>query len=110
MNQFVSQLSLKKPDVLKLIIARSKRLLKNAAAVNSTRWALFNRLKETGLRVSTGYGGLTKFNRTRLRFPKSNWIDAGGVGQIESLEVVNNRSHPKLLLRARIYCQKRAAG
>lgn len=38
----------KKPDVLKRILAQAKAPLKDAAAVNSTRWLLFNRLKETG--------------------------------------------------------------
>jgi 5-methylcytosine-specific restriction endonuclease McrA len=56
----------KKPDILKRILAQAKRPLKDAAAVNSTRWALFNRPKEAGLPVVTGSGGLTKFNRTRL--------------------------------------------
>ncbi|WP_333441482.1 HNH endonuclease [Microcoleus sp. herbarium2] len=37
----------KKPDVLNKILVQAKRPLKNASAVNSTRWALFNRLKET---------------------------------------------------------------
>ena len=62
----------KKPDIQKRIIAQAKRPLKDAAAVNSTRWALFNRLKETGLPLVTGSGGLTKFNRTRLELPKTH--------------------------------------
>ena len=60
----------KKPDIPKRILAQAKRPLKDAA-VNVTPWALFNRLKETGLPVVTGSGGLTKFNRTRLELPKS---------------------------------------
>jgi 5-methylcytosine-specific restriction endonuclease McrA len=32
----------KKPDLLKRILSQAKRPLKDAAAVNSTRWALFN--------------------------------------------------------------------
>ena len=62
----------KKPDVLKRVLALALRPLKDAAAVNSTRWALFNQLKETGLPVETGTGGRTKFNRTRLELPKSH--------------------------------------
>jgi len=45
---------------------------KLSKAVWSIRWALFNRLKETGLRVVTGSGGLTKFNPTRLELPKTH--------------------------------------
>ena len=54
----------KKPDIPKRILAQAKRPLKDAA-VNLTCWALFNRLKETGLPIVTGSGGLTKFNLTR---------------------------------------------
>jgi len=78
----------KQPDVLKRVLAQSKRPLKDAAAVNSTRWALFNRLKEMGLPVSTGSGGLTKFNRTRLELPKAHWIDAACVGHVDELKVL----------------------
>lgn len=96
-TQDIEKFLAKKPDVLKRIIAQAKRPLKDAAAVNSTRWALFNRLKETGLPVSTCSGGLTKFNRTRLELPKSHWIDAACVGQVESLEVLTNQP---LLIKA----------
>jgi 5-methylcytosine-specific restriction endonuclease McrA len=60
--------------------AQAKRPLKDAAAVNTTRWALFNHLKSMGLPVETGSGGLTKFNRTRRGLPKAHWIDAACVG------------------------------
>ena len=87
----------KKPDVLKRILAQSKRPLKDAAAVNSTRWALFNRLEKTGLPVSTGSGGLTKFNRTRLNLPKTHWLDAACVGQVDLLQVLTDQP---LLIKA----------
>ena len=44
----------KKPDVLKRIQAQAKKPLKDAAAVNATRWTLFERLKAIGLPVETG--------------------------------------------------------
>jgi 5-methylcytosine-specific restriction endonuclease McrA len=96
-TQDIKQFLVKKPDVLKCILAQAKRPLKDAAAVNSTRWALFMRLKETGLPVSSGSGGLTKFNRTRLKLPKTHWLDAACVGQIESLELLTNKP---LLIKA----------
>lgn len=83
-EQFLS----KKPDVLKKVLAQAKRPFKDAAAVNSTRWALFNRLKETGLEVLTGSGGLTKFNRTRLELPKTHYFDAACVGETPELLVL----------------------
>jgi hypothetical protein len=87
----IEQFLAKKPDILKRLLAQAKRPLKHTAAVNLTRWALFNRLKETGLPVVTGSGGLTKFNRTRLELPKTHWLEVACVGQIESLEVLTNK-------------------
>jgi 5-methylcytosine-specific restriction endonuclease McrA len=87
-TQDIEQFLSKKPDVLKKILSQAKRPLKDATVVNSTRWALFNRLRMTGLPVSTGSGGLTKFNRTRLQLPKSHWLDAACVGKVEELKVL----------------------
>ena len=87
----------KKPELLKKIQLQAKRPLKDAAAVNSTRWALFNTLKLTGLPVETGSGGLTKFNRTRLGLPKTHWLDAACVGVVDALEVLINQP---LLIKA----------
>ncbi|MFY7805156.1 MAG: RNA-guided endonuclease IscB [Limnoraphis robusta] len=90
-TQDIEKFLVKQPDVLKRILAQSKRPLKDAAAVNSTRWSLFNQLKETGLPVSTGSGGLTKFNRTRLNLPKTHWLDAACVGKVESLKILTRQ-------------------
>lgn len=62
------------------IEAQAKKPLKDAAAVNSTRWALCERLKSLGLPLETGSGGLTKFNRMQRDLPKAHWIDAACVG------------------------------
>ncbi|MCG5061979.1 MAG: HNH endonuclease [Limnoraphis sp. WC205] len=93
----IEQFLLKKPDVLKKIQAQSKRPLKDAASVNSTRWALLNGLKDTGLDVTTGSGGLTKFNRTRLQLPKTDYFDAACVGDTLELFVLANQP---LLIKA----------
>jgi 5-methylcytosine-specific restriction endonuclease McrA len=74
-----------KVDLLKRILSKAKQPLKDAAAVNSTRWKLFKTLKETGLAVGTGSGGQTKFNRVRLGLPKEHWVDAACVGKVEQL-------------------------
>lgn len=87
----------KKPDVLKKVLAQAKRPLKDAAAVNSTRWALFNALKTTGLTVTTGSGGRTKFNRSRLNLPKIHWLDAACIGEVDTLEVLTKKP---LLIKA----------
>jgi 5-methylcytosine-specific restriction endonuclease McrA len=70
----------KKPEQIERIAAQAKAPLKDAAAVNTTRWALFKRLKEFGLPVECGSGGLTKFNRTQRGLPKTHWLDATCVG------------------------------
>lgn len=71
----------KDPTKLSKILAQAKRPLADAAAVNTTRWALFRVLKETGLPVETGSGGLTKFNRSQQKLEKSHWLDAACVGK-----------------------------
>jgi 5-methylcytosine-specific restriction endonuclease McrA len=71
------------------IEAQAKQPLKDLAAVNATRWRLFERLKSLGLPIETGSGGLTKFNRTKRSLPKAHWIDAACVGNStpEKIEV-----------------------
>lgn len=60
---------------------KANQPLKEAAAVNATRWALFERLKLTGLPIETGTGGRTKFNRVSQDYPKAHWIDAACIGE-----------------------------
>jgi len=60
--------------------ARAKQPLKDAGAVNATRWALHRRLVATNLPVEVGTGGRTKWNRTRRSLPKAHWTDAACVG------------------------------
>lgn len=61
--------------------AKAKTSLKDAAAVNASRWVLFEKLKASGLPVECGTGGRTKFNRLKLGLPKAHWIDAACVGK-----------------------------
>ena len=60
---------------------QARRSLKDAASVNSTRWAMFGMFKATGMPVEAGTGGRTKFNRTKQGYPKVHWIDAACVGE-----------------------------
>ncbi len=55
--------------------------LKDAAAVNATRYAIGNMLRQYGLPISFWSGGRTKYNRTRQGYPKAHWIDAACVGE-----------------------------
>lgn len=79
--QSIDQFLKHKPELLKKIKAQTKRPLRGAAAVNATRWNLFNTLKKSGLPVEVGSGGLTKFNRTQRDLPKTHWLDAVCVGK-----------------------------
>lgn len=104
-NQDIKDFLSGKPDVLKRVVSQAKSPLKvrnalpgkllsstqenlaDAAAINSTRWTLFNRLKETKLEVTTGSGGKTKFNRIRLGLQKTHWLDAACVGDVPELKI-----------------------
>lgn len=75
----------KDPMRLLQIKKQLKRPLKDAAAVNITRWALFNALKATRLPVSVASGGRTKWNRHLLALPKTHALDAVAVGQMDAV-------------------------
>jgi 5-methylcytosine-specific restriction endonuclease McrA len=53
---------------------QAKQPLKDAAAVNSTRWRVYESLQQSGMPVEVGSGGRTKFNRRRLGLPKDHWM------------------------------------
>jgi hypothetical protein len=72
----------KKPELLKRVLAQAKRPLRDAAAVNTTRWVRFNALNATGLPVEAASGGRTKFNRHTLEIPKTHALDAACVGEM----------------------------
>lgn len=96
-NQTVQEFLRGKPDLLRQVLAQAKRPLKDAAAVNSTRWALYRQLKEIGLLIEVSTGGKTKYNRIRLGLPKTHWLDAACVGDTPELQVL---THQPLLVRA----------
>lgn len=74
-----------KPQLLKTILANAKLPLRDAAAVNATRNALFQALLHTGLPVEAGTGGQTKFNRRTYGIPKTHALDAACVGEVASV-------------------------
>ena len=79
------------------ILADAKTPLRDAAAVNATRWALANTLQATGLPVELASGGQTKFNRCTLGIPKTHALDAACVGTLQAIE---NWQRPTLTLKA----------
>ncbi|MHB8226695.1 RNA-guided endonuclease IscB [Acidithiobacillus sp.] len=85
-NMPVEQFLAKHPERVRKILAQAKAPLKDAAAVNSTRWALFQRLKATNLPVEVASGGRTKYNRYRLQVPKEHCLDAVCVGHVDAIK------------------------
>ena len=93
----IRQFLKKDPARLARILAQAKRPLKDAAAVNATRWALLNSLKATERAVEASSGGRTKDNRCRLDVPKTHALDAACVGTVES---VTSWRRPTLAIKA----------
>ena len=95
------------PTRLQRIQVQAKAPLKDAAAVNTTRWALFEALKATGLLVEVATGWRTKWNRARLGIPKTHAHDAACVGRVDRAEDWNR---PVLSIKATgrgSYCRTR---
>jgi hypothetical protein len=86
-----------KAELLGHILAQAKAPLKDAAAVNATRWALYERLKEFDLPVECGSGGLTKFNRLTRNLPKEHRIDTACVGKSTPLQLQLSKVVPLLI-------------
>lgn len=80
----VQEFLAKEPQRLARILAQAKSPLKDAAAVNATRWALANGLKALG-HVELSSGGRTKYNRAQLQVPKTHALDAACVGELSAL-------------------------
>jgi len=88
----------KDPEKLKRIVSQTKKPASDAAAVNTTRFALLECLKQFGLPVETASGGLTKFNRSSQLLDKQHWIDAACVGK--STPTLNIKGVKPLLIKA----------
>jgi len=71
---------------VKKIFAQTRVPWRDAAAVSSTRWAVFPRLQATGLNVEGASGGRTQWNRHLFKIPKAHCLDAAWVGQVNPLE------------------------
>jgi len=70
----------KKPEILAKILKTAKSPLKDAAAVNATRYAIGTVLKSLGFPTTFWSGGRTKHNRIKQGYAKDHWIDAACVG------------------------------
>jgi 5-methylcytosine-specific restriction endonuclease McrA len=99
----------KKPEILQRILAQAKTPLKDAAAVNATRWELYRRLQLTGLPVELGSGGRTKFNRQTRGIEKQHWTDAACVGESTPERLLLNSVKP-LLIKAKGHGRRQRCG
>jgi hypothetical protein len=70
------------PQALERVLACAKSPLRDAAAVNTTRWALVDQLRKTGLKLELSSGGRTKWNRAQGSIPKTHALDAACVGDV----------------------------
>ncbi|MGW0394227.1 HNH endonuclease [Streptomyces sp. NPDC003042] len=84
-NQPVEDFLKESPRQLARILAQAKASLRDAAAVNGTRWALWNALDSAFPAVRTASGGRTKWNRQRTGLPKTHSLDALCVGELSSV-------------------------
>ncbi len=81
-NQPLEQFLAGRPALLARIQESRKTSQRDAAAMNTTRYALVEQLCATRLPVEASSGGRTSWNRERFGMPKSHACDALCVGQI----------------------------
>jgi 5-methylcytosine-specific restriction endonuclease McrA len=93
-NQDIREFLKAQPERLASILAQARSPLRDAAAVNVTRWALYERLKSFGLPMESGSGGLTKFNRTTRDIEKTHWLDAACVGRSTPIPLITENIVP----------------
>ncbi|MFQ5793457.1 MAG: RNA-guided endonuclease IscB [Candidatus Bipolaricaulia bacterium] len=80
---------------------QARQPLKDTAAINTTRWAVYRALVASDLPVEVGTGGWTKYNRTRLGLPKSHALDALCVGASTPDRIAGLEKATVLIIQAR---------
>lgn len=98
-NMLINDFLRNKKQLLARIIEDSKAPLKDAAAVNASRYAIGNALKIYSLPISFWSGGMTKCNRSRQNYQKDHWVDAACVGESGEKVFIHPR-HKPLLVKA----------
>lgn len=98
-NKPIAEFLRNKPDTLKRIQAYAQAPLRDAAAVNATRYAIGRVIKELNLPTTFWTGGRTKYNRTKQGYSKDHWIDAACVGESGS-NVYISPKHKQLTITA----------
>jgi 5-methylcytosine-specific restriction endonuclease McrA len=93
-REFLAQ----EPARLDRILRQLKKPLRDAAAVNTTRWALFHKLEGLELPLGTGTGGRTKWNRRRYSIPKTHALDAVCTGNMDAITEITGWQQSALLI------------
>jgi len=96
-NRPIEEFLQDRPELLQRIQMRLKAPLADAAAINTLRWTLFERLHATGLKLEVGSGGRTKWNRVSRGLQKTHWLDAAVVGASTPAELHTERVFPWLI-------------
>lgn len=65
---------------------QAREPLRDAAAVNATRYTLCDELRTLGVPITTWSGGRTRWNRDRLGIDKTHALDALCVGELAGVE------------------------
>ncbi|MHB1973816.1 MAG: RNA-guided endonuclease IscB [Acidimicrobiales bacterium] len=73
---------------LKRVLAQLKRPLRDAAAVNASRFAVLGGLRDLDIEVACSSGGRTKWNRTQAGLGKTHTLDALCVGKVATVASV----------------------
>lgn len=107
LDEWIEKLSKKKNkrhlliiENIKKLIPQLKKPLKDASAVNSTRWKLYNTLLAIFDEVEVGSGASTKMNRIKGALPKEHYYDACSVG-LSTPEKFYFKTNTVLLVRAK---------
>ena len=92
-NQKIEDFLKSKPLILKKVQQNAHKPLRDAAAVNASRFAIGEELKSLGFSTFFWSGGRTKFNRTCQGYPKDHWIDAACVGETGEDVFISQKHH-----------------
>ncbi|WP_243147314.1 RNA-guided endonuclease IscB [Scytonema sp. UIC 10036] len=86
-NKPVEQFLKEQPEILQKIKSHQKKSLSDAAAVNSTRKAIFEMAQQFGLPVISGDGASTKMIRIQSGLLKAHWIDSSCVATLSIVKL-----------------------
>lgn len=96
-NQELSIFLSNRPNVLARIKSQQQAPLKDAAAVNATRYAIGRVIKQLGLVTEFWSGGRTKLNRISQGYQKDHWIDAACVGSLGAKVFIPKTMQPLVI-------------